>query len=345
MKIKSLCITVLLFISLLFVSCSDNTPFETQGFSMGTVITERVFGKNSEKAAGEVLKRISVLDKMMTINSPGGDINHLNSNAGKDFVKISNESMFVLGVALKYAKLSEGEFDITIGPLVKAWLIGTDNPRIPERSEIDSLLKLTDYNDLILDGNNGKAKLLRKGQIVDLGGIAKGYAGDESIKIFRKHGISSAYVNLGGNVVVLGKKPDGSLWNIGIQNPRSANGSYIGILHLSDMAVVTSGDYERFFEKDGIRYHHILDKRTGYPARSGLISATIVYKSSIDADALSTSVFILGMNEGYKVLKTIKGAEAVFITDKKEIYITNGLKDIFTFSDSTNEFSYKGVIE
>jgi thiamine biosynthesis lipoprotein len=338
-------ITALLF-SMMMTGCSDKSEFyEPQAFLMGTVITGKVYGKNREKASSEVINRISEIEKMMTINSPGGDINKLNSMSGKDYVALNPESVYVMNVANRYSELSGGAFDVTIGPLVKAWAIGTDNPRIPEIAEIKSLLKLVSYKDLVIDEKNNKAMLKKQNQVVDLGGIAKGYAGDEAVRILKDNKITSAYVNLGGNVVTLGKKPDGSLWRIAVQNPRAANGKYVGILEVADKAIVTSGDYERFFEKDNVRYHHILDTKTGNPAKSGLIAVTIVYDRSVDADALSTSLFILGMDEGKKLISSIKGAEAVFINIKKEIYITGGLKDIFTFKDDTGEFVFKGTLK
>jgi len=176
--------------------------------------------------------------------------------------------------------------------------------------------------------------------MVDLGGIAKGYAGDEAIRIYKEHGLKSAYINLGGNVVVLGGRPDGSPWRIGIQNPRAPNGMYIGIVRVTDKAVVTSGDYERYFEKENVRYHHILDTKTGYPADSGLISSTIVTDVSMDADALSTAAFVLGLEEGMKLVNSLKGVEAIFITGDKRVYVTEGLKSSFTFDDESKEFKY-----
>jgi FAD:protein FMN transferase len=176
--------------------------------------------------------------------------------------------------------------------------------------------------------------------VVDLGGIAKGYTGDEAIKIYKRNNIKSAYINLGGNVVVLGNRPDGSPWRIGIQNPRAANGLYIGVVKVTGKAVVTSGDYERYFERNNVRYHHILDTKTGYPADSGLISATIITDVSMDADALSTATFVLGLEKGMKLVNSLKGVEAVFITKDKKVYVTEGLKSSFTFDDESKEFKY-----
>lgn len=329
-----------------FASCSfspfnlNNKPAESEAFMMGTVITQRVYGHDAEAAMEEVSGRIKAIESLMTINAPGGDINRLNEAAGKNAVALSPETINILAAAKKYAKISGGAFDVTIGPLVKAWGVFTDHPRIPPPEEIERLKRLIDYNRLEIDTENLTARLDVPGQIVDLGGIAKGYAGDEAIKIYKKHGIKSAYVNLGGNVVVLGAKPDGKPWRIGIQNPRAQNGYYLGIIEVTDKAVVTSGDYERFFEKDGVRYHHILDTKTGYPADSGLISATIITDVSMDADALSTSVFILGLEKGLALVESLKGVEAILVTKDKEVYATEGIRKSFTFDDESKEFKY-----
>lgn len=336
-------IFILIVILILSTACGTKNelkPVEKQEFHMGTVVTARVYGDNANKAIDEVMGRITQLENMMTINAPGSEIDRLNSNSGSSSVKLSKESLYVIKTATKFASLSNGAFDITVGPLVKAWGIFTDHPTVPTQNKINNLLKLVNYKDIDIDENNMTGRLVNTGESIDLGGIAKGYAGDEAISIYKKYGIKSAYINLGGNVVVLGNKPDGTKWKIGVQNPRAANGAYIGILSISDKAIVTSGDYERFFEKDNKRYHHILDPKTGYPADSGLIGISIIADKSIDADALSTSAFVLGLENGMKLIESLKGVEAVFITADKKVYITSGLKNVFSFADESKEFTY-----
>lgn len=330
------------FSAILLTSCAQKqeAPVEKQEFLMGTIISVRVYGKNAQVAADEAMKLIAGIEEKMTINKPGGEINPLNEQAGKGMVKVSEDTMHVMETAVKFAKLSEGVFDVTIGPLVKEWGIFTDHPKVPDPATINALRKLTDYRELKLDRGSLTAGLAREGQIADLGGIAKGYAGDAVISLYKKLGIKSGYINLGGNVVALGSKPDGTPWRIGVQNPRGENGRYIGIINIKDKAIVSSGDYERFFEKDGKRYHHILDPRTGYPAESDLIGTTIVADKSIEADALSTSTFILGLEKGMKLVESLDGIEAVFVTRDKKVYATKGLKDTFIFEDETGEYEY-----
>jgi len=333
-------IIIVLSMMFFFTGCSNtwhnpvekNKPVEAKDFMMGTVITQKVYGENAKKAVDEVSEKLKQIESTLTINAPGGEVNKLNESAGKGSIQLSNETIYLLEKAKHFAELSNGAFDVTIGPLVKAWGVFTENPRVPSEDEIKNLLKLVDYKSIIFDKKTSSAMLKKAGQIVDLGGIAKGYAGDEAIKIYKKYGIKSACVNLGGNVVLLGNKPDGSKWRVGIRNPRSENNSsYIGIISISDKAVVTSGDYERNFVQDNKKYHHILDPKTGYPSNSGLISTTIVADLSIDADALSTATFVLGFEKGMELIESLEGVDAIFVTENREVYTTPGLKGIFEF--------------
>lgn len=339
---KLICLfSVILFIAFL-TSCSldQAKPFETDGFGMGTVISQKLYGRNARRAADEVWGKIHYLEGLMAINAAGGDVNRLNEHAGQGYIALCPETVTVLQSAIKIAGLSGGAFDITVGPVVKCWNIGADSPAIPAEAELKQLITLLGYQDVHIDADRNCAALARAGQMVDLGGIAKGYAGDAVREIYQKQGIRSALVNLGGNVVALGKRPDGKPWSIGIQNPRAANGKYIGIVQAADQAVVTAGDYQRYFEKNGKRYHHIIDPRTGRPAASGLMSVTVVAGSSTDADALSTAAFVLGLDQGMQLIKRYGQAEAIFITTDNKIYVTEGLQGLFTFKDETGEFTY-----
>ena len=319
---------------------STEDTAETDDFCMGTLAMQKVYGNKARLAASETAQRFREIEEMMSASLPGSEIGRLNALAGKGGVNLSSETFGVLETSIKYARLSGGAFDVTVGPLVKAWAVTSGEPRVPEPDEVGRLIELVDYKSMLLDRTCLSAKLEKPGQMVDLGGIAKGFAADEAIRIYRKYGIKSAYVNLGGNIAVLGRKPDGSLWRIGIQNPRAERGKHIGILEVSDKAVVTSGDYERYFEKDGRRYHHIIDPKTGYPADSGIISATIAAEASIDADALSTAVFVLGLDRGMELIGSLEGVEGIFITDDKKVYVTEGLKKDFRMADSSGEFKY-----
>ena len=341
MKKQAYLLISLILISLfLITACGPIKPFAADDFAMGTVITQELYGADAQKTSQEVIAKIKDLEALMTINAPGGDVNRLNEQAGNGYVTVNPETTSVLKSVRKISELSNGAFDVTVGPVVKAWGIGSDKPQIPPDLVLKDLVSLIDYTDVHLDENKNQVSLQRPGQIVDLGGIAKGYAGDVAKTIYQKNGTQSGLINLGGNVVVLGHKPDGSPWSIGIQNPRSETGEVVGVVHVSDQAVVTSGDYQRYFEKDGKRYCHIIDTQTGYPAESGLMSATIVASSSIEADGLSTAAFVLGLTKGLDLIKRYGQAEAIFITTDKKIYVTKGLQGNFQLKDARHEYTY-----
>ncbi len=343
---KIIYIVLILTAAIFSTSCSigQEKSFKSDGFALGTIISQEIYGKNGQQVSEEAMAKLKYLEDLMTINAPGGDSNKLNENAGKGYVEISPETISVLKSARKISDLSEGAaFDITVAPVVKAWGIGTDNPQVPSEETLAELVPLINYRDVQIDEANNKASLAKPGQMIDLGGIAKGYAGDILREIYRENGIKSGLINLGGNIIALGSKPDGSNWSIGIQNPRSETGEIVGIIHVSDTAVVTSGDYQRYFEKDGKRYCHIIDPYTGYPAESGLMSVTIITSSSTDADGLAKA-FVLGLDKGRELVEKYNRlygqAEAVFITTDKKIYVTPGLQGNFELEDNSHEYTF-----
>lgn len=315
---------------------------ESKEMAMGTLIHQKVYADKAsgEAAMAEVIQRLQSLEALWSFNRSEGEIYDLNQQAGKGKVQLDPLTIKVLEKSQQVAALSSGVFDVTIGPLVKSWGIGSDHERIPSSEELKKLVPLTNYQDLILDEQT--AYLKNPGQMVDLGGIAKGYAGDEAIAIYQKHGIQSAFISLGGNVVTLGNKPDGSPWKVGIMNPRSKEDldgpQVLGAISVTNKAVVTAGDGERYFIRDGKRYHHILDPRTGYPAETDLMSVTLIMDASFDADALDTAVYILGREKGMELIKQVGGIEAVFITTDKKIFITDRLKETFTMLEGTSEY-------
>jgi FAD:protein FMN transferase len=326
--INNIVIIIILFCVLFLPGCrKPEKAYEATDIIMGTVISQKVFGENNQAAAEEVTARIRNLEKTLSFYQKESEISRLNTSAGKDKVTLSPETFFLLSKSIEYSNLSDGAFNIMVGPLVKKWKVTGENPVIPSSSEIKSLLLLIDYRDLKLNRNDNSAKLSKNGQMVDLGGIAKGFAGDEALKIYKKHGIKSALLDIGGNISLLGIKPDGSPWTIGVQDPKKKRGEYVCSLSLQDRSFSTSGGYERYFEKDGKIYHHIIDPKTGYPSQSDLLSATIIGETSVDTDALSTSVFILGLEKGIKLL-TKTSFEAVLITTDSKIHATAGLKNM-----------------
>jgi thiamine biosynthesis lipoprotein len=231
--------------------------------------------------------------------------------------------------AIGYAALSAGRFDPSVGPLVDLWGIGSESARVPGNDEIRTVLPLVNYRGIQVDPEANTITLENEGMAVDLGAIAKGWIADRMIDYLRENGEEHILANLGGNVMVSGGKPDGKPFKIGMQNPLSDRGEYLGIFSLTDGSVVSSGIYERFMESDGVRYHHILDTVNGYPADNGLASVTVISDHSVDGDALSTTLFILGIDEGFKLLDSLPGIEAAFTTKDNRVVMTSGAAGIF----------------
>lgn len=306
---------------------------ERQFFALGTINYIKIFGCKSERLLDQAVDRVSVIEQHMSAFLMDSDISHINAAAGTGSVSIHRDTMLLLKRGTEFSHLSEGAFDITVRPLVELWGIGKKKNYVPEKQELQSALKLVNYKDLVLDEANSHAALKQPGQAIDLGGIAKGYAADEVKRLLKDNQVSSALINLGGNIVTIGKRPEGGLWQIGLQNPLARTGEYLGKLSVSEKTIVTSGSNERFFIRDGIRYHHILDSKTGYPASSSLLSVTVVCDCSMDADALTTALFVLGVREGMQLLKKYH-ADAIFITENLGLYLTEGLINHFTITKS-----------
>ncbi|MGE4467953.1 FAD:protein FMN transferase [Sphaerochaeta sp.] len=294
---------------------------------LGTVCTITIYDHPSEEAFSAAFDRIREIENHMSLHTDSSEIALVNANAGKEAVQVSPDTFAVIGKALEIARLSEGAFDPTIAPLVQAWDIGGENARRPPDEEIAALLPLVDYTKVILEPETREVYLPVEGMALDLGGIAKGYAADEVKQILLDHGVDKAIVNLGGNVLTLGRKVDGSLWRIGIQDPDDGRGAYVMIVELDDTSLVTSGPYERFLELEGEIYHHILDTTTGFPVESDFTSVSIITQSSFLADALSTSVYALGYEKGMDLINSLDGVQAVFLTDDKEVVLSEKASD------------------
>ena len=329
----------LLLISMVLIvglsSCAKR-PVEPQSQSflmLGTVCKITIYDKPSEEAFKAAFARLGEIEQKMTLHSESSEIVSINHNSGIEPVVVSEDTFTVIRKAVEIAQASGGAFDPTIGPLVQAWDIGGDNPRRPSQEEIQALLPLVDYRQVVLNEHDQSVFLKKPGMVLDLGGIAKGYAADQAALVLRSFGVEQAIVNLGGNVLVLGLKPDGNLWRIGVQDPEQDRGAYAIIVQLEDTSLVTSGPYERFLVVEGKTYHHILDTKTGYPVDSDFTSASIITHSSLLADALSTSVYALGFEKGIALINSFEDVEAIFFTEDHQILQSDGVKQgLVTFS-------------
>jgi len=328
-KIKIVALLVVLMF--LLAACTKNEePMTKEEIIFGSIpVKITIFDSSKEKELEEAFELIKEIDNKMSKNKETSEVSAINSKAGKDYVSVSKETFEVIKKSEAFYKTSKGYFDITIGPLVELWDIGPTTGHIPKETEIQKVLELINYNNIMFNESNYEIKLSKENMIIDLGGIAKGYAADVVVDYFKTSGINKAIINLGGNVSVMGQKNEDDLWSVGIQNPLEPTGSSLGILKASNLSVVTSGTYQRYFEEDGVRYHHILDPKDGYPIRNNLQSVTIVTEISLRADALSTTLFALGLEEGLELANNDESIEAIFVTKENKIYLTDGIKDNF----------------
>ncbi|MEO3947365.1 FAD:protein FMN transferase [Gorillibacterium sp. CAU 1737] len=304
---------------------------------MGTGMTHCVFGKNAEAALQAVKSEAARLESLLSCYRPESEISRINRSAGVQSERMSQDTYEVLAHAARFSTVCGGLFDVTIGPLVALWDY-KNRSDLPEAARIREVLPLVHHQDLLLNSDAGTAELRRSGQSIDLGGIGKGYASAKILEVFKSFEVVSAYTNIGGNVAALGTKPDGTLWSVGIQHPRQEN-RLIGAVSIADKAVVTSGDYQRYFvDRSGKRRHHILDPRTGYPAESGLASVTVVADDATAADALSTILFLAGMSQGMELLQRFSGAEAILVDTDMTVFVTPGLRNHFQTEAGTRVY-------
>ena len=319
---------ILLFLLLsviLLVSCKPKPvdPKSRTQLLLGTVCTITLYDKSNNTEFDLAFDRIDEIEHLMSSHLDDSELARVNQASGIQPVVVSGETFAVIKLALEIAELSGGAFDPTIGPLVTLWDISGVN-NVPEDGEIGEFLPLVDYKLVVLDEGASSVYLPIQGMALDLGGIAKGWAADEAGRVLSGH---KGIVNLGGNVLVLDSKPDESPWRIGIQDPDTSRGSYIGIVELVDQTLVTSGPYERFFEHEGVIYHHILDTKTGYPVASPLTSVSIITDRSVIADGLSTAVYALGLEKGLELIDRLDGVEAIFLTEDRSVYASEGILD------------------
>jgi FAD:protein FMN transferase len=301
--------------------------------AMGTEIALTAWTSDdsrAEAAFAAVFGEFDRLDAMMSVWTEGSDIVRLNGAAGDHPVPVSTETREVLRVARQVSEWTDGRFDVTFAALSGLWKFDNQDKddRIPDRREIEKRLPLINYRDVEVDDREGTAFLKRKGMRVNLGGIGKGYAVDRSVDILRRSGMRDFMIQAGGDMYVGGTRGDRP-WRLGIRDPRGPADRSFAMLDLTDGTFSTSGDYERFFMKDGHRYHHILDLSVGEPAR-GCRSVTLVTERAVIADALAKGVFILGPDAGMALIERTPGVQGVIVSAKNEVLISSGLRGKLT---------------
>ena len=321
-KMKSMFSAICLcFLLLSGCSFSSNTPIKVTGFYFDTIISITIYDHGSDKLADNCMDLAAYYENLLSPNIEGSDVWNINHSNGS-FVSVSEDTLSLLNTALDYARLSDGLVDPTIGSLSQLWNFGSDNQAIvPDEAMIVNALSHVDYNAVVI--KDGQVMLSDPDAQIELGFIAKGFIADKMKEFLLSEGVTSALINLGGNVLALGSRTDGTPFHIGVQKPFSDSGTSALTLDLSDVSVVSSGTYERYFEQDGKLYHHILSTSTGYPVANGLSQVTIISSSSADGDALSTLCFILGYEKAASLLETHPDIRAVFITEDGDILYVN----------------------
>lgn len=325
-------IRLLIPVVLALVLCTDcNTtakPSERSVFAMDTYITMQAYGRDADSALDDVENQIYSMEAQWSVTDEDSEIYEANHSGG-DPVNISTDTSLLINFALTMARNTDGVLDPTIYPVLTAWGFTTEEYRVPSQEELSGLLPLVDYKKISLTDTT---ITVPDGMQIDLGAVAKGYAGDKVAEILRNHGITSALVNLGGNVQAVGTKPDGSPWRIGVRNPFTDGN--LGVLEVKDVAVVTSGGYERYFtDSEGNVYWHILDPNTGCPANNDLASVTAVAPEGKLCDALSTALFVMGPEKAVDFWRSNQNFEMLLVTMDGGIYLTEGLEGAFTISD------------
>lgn len=332
--VKLSCLVLCVLWSLLCLGCGADTPVQKSDIIMDTAVTLTADGSEAKAAIDESMARLKNLDRMVNPNVPDSDVSRLAQAAGTDrWVSLQPEVYRMLFIAQEYAVKTNGAFDVTAKPLVDLWGIGTDHAKVPTPSELAAAQKLVGWQKLELNQETHSARLKEKGMGVDLGGIAKGFAVDEVRQIFAKHGVRNGLINMGSSsLYALGLNKEGQPWRIGMRHPRKEDAKEkMAVLPLKDAVLSTSGDYERFFTVGDMRYHHILDPRTGRPAQSGAISVTVVADGSVPdgglvTDILTTALFVLGPEQGTRFLQTMPhGVRGAIVDGRRQIWTTGGM--------------------
>lgn len=304
------------------ISRSNTEQYSKSGTYFDTVINIKVYGKENAKYLDGCMDLSEHYENLLSNKVAGSDISRINHANGK-YVKVDKETIQVLKKGLYYCRLSNGAFDITIGKVSDLWDFDNNDGTIPDRKKIKQAVRHVNYKNIKIKGR--RVALTDPDAEIDLGGIAKGYIADRIKDYLKKHGVSSGIINLGGNVVVMDKKNGTDKYTVGIEKPFDTN-QVLGVLTLANKSVVTSGVYQRYFKKDGMLYHHILNTKTGFPVHNSLYSVTIISDDSVDGDGLSTTCFVLGLKEGMKLIENTDDTEAIFVNNNYKLHVSSGIR-------------------
>lgn len=337
--------TLLLVFSVIFlIACGSKkettsqwpvvkTPETRTESLLHTVVQLSIYHENQKETMDGAIELIKEMENLLSTSVESSDIYRINQAAGKEPVKVDNRTFELIEEAVKISNISQGRFDLTIGVINKLWNIGSEQARKPEAAEIATALPYIGYEKVKLNSKE-KTVYIEEGMSLELGAISKGYIADQVKKYLEKQGVSTAIINLGGNVVVMGTSPNQEKgWKVGVQDPDKVRGETVGHVYQTNRSIVTSGIYERYIEVDGQVYHHILNPATGYPVENDISGVTVFTDTSTQGDALSTTLFIYGIREGLDYINDLEGVEAVFIDKDHGVHLSDGLKDKFELTN------------
>jgi len=332
-KISQIAMALIIVLTLSACQSSDmDESISDTRFLIGTIVSIQLFGTEDEDLMNGCFELIEAIDNEMSLTKEDSELSQVNANAGMGPYKVSEDTYYVVEKALEYGDLSKGGFDITLEPVISLWGIGTEEAAVPDPLELSKELERVDYKKVKLNEEDQSIEL-DENMAINLGGIAKGYTADVVSKYLKEKGITKAILNLGGNILIIGEKEKGTDFRVGLQNPFESRNEYFGVVEVSNKTVVTSGIYERNFEEDGVTYHHILNTKTGYPVDNGLAAVSVIAETSIDADALSTVLFVLGIEDGLKLVDELTGVECIYVTSDGLVTMSQGAKAITTITD------------
>lgn len=309
-------------------------------YAMNTVIEQKWYGESADTVYTGMETKIREIESVLSLHLSQSEIAAINENAGVQPVEVSQRTFDLFQRAKELSEQSDGAFDITIAPVVELWGITSDHPHVPTDEELAQAMALMGLEDLVLDEEACTAYLTRPGMAIDLGGIAKGWTADQLREYARELGAERGYVSLGGNLMIIGERPDGDPFKFGMRDPQGDASTYLGTVTLEDgCTMATTGGYERYFEEDGIRYHHVLDPRTGYPADSDLLSVAVISKDGTLADYLSTTLFV----QGLEAAKAAAGSEdyaLVMVDQENNVWISGSLRGNFEPHETDADYTY-----
>ena len=312
-------------------SLSEPVMIKRAQMHMGTLVTITAVAENesiAQAAASSGFAEIRRLEELLSTWIPSSELSRVNAAAGAAPVQVSPETLTVVRRSLQVAEITGGAFNIAIGPAVDAWNISTE-PRLPTAADLDALKPLVDLKAVRADARERTIHLEKAGMRIDVGGIGKGYAADQAAIAMQKAGATAGVVALSGDIKTFGRLPGGKKFPVGFQHPRK-EGAVLAWIDLQDEAISTAGDYERFFERDGVRYHHILDPATLQPARD-CQSVSVIAKEGIWADGLDTGIFVMGPKRGMELVEQLEDVEAVIVDQAGQVHVSSGLRSRVRF--------------